>query len=91
MLALVFMILLPSLVSGELLVSPLVHSLSLFSLPLVFLSLSVSLFFFLVLVVVVCCCGLLLGSSMAESSCCFWNCSRNSVLRLMLVTGLYPL
>jgi hypothetical protein len=43
-----------SLVSGEILVSPLVHSLSLFSFPLVFLSLSVSLFFFLVLVVVCC-------------------------------------
>jgi hypothetical protein len=43
-----------SLVSGELLVRPLVHSISLFSFPSVFLSLSVSLFF-LVLVVVVCC------------------------------------
>jgi len=30
------------------------------------------------------------GSSMAESSCCFRNCSRNSVCRLILVTGLYP-
>jgi hypothetical protein len=38
-----------------------------------------------------CCCGLLLASSMAESSCCFWNCSRNSVCRLVLVIGLYPL
>jgi hypothetical protein len=74
-----------SLVSGELLVSPLVHSLSLFSFPLVFLSLSVSLFFSCP-----CCCGLLLASSMAESSRCFRNCSRNSVHRWMLVTGLYP-
>ncbi len=75
-----------SLVSGELLVSPLVHSLSLFSFPLVFLSLSVSLFFSCP-----CCCGLLLASSMAESSRCFRNCSRNSFHRWMLVTGLYPL
>jgi hypothetical protein len=28
---------------------------------------------------------------MAESSCCFRNCSRNSVRRMVLVTGLYPL
>jgi hypothetical protein len=35
--------------------------------------------------------GLLLASSMAESSRCFWNCSRNSVHRMVLVTGLYPL
>jgi hypothetical protein len=60
-----------SLVIGELLVSPLVHSLSLFSFPLVFLSLSV---------------GLLLAISMAESSPCLRNCSRNSVRRLMLAT-----
>jgi hypothetical protein len=33
-----------------------------------------------------CCCGLLLASSMAESSPCFWNCSRNSVRRLVLIT-----
>jgi hypothetical protein len=31
------------------------------------------------------------GSSMAESSRCFQNCSRNSVCRLIPVTGLYPL
>jgi hypothetical protein len=37
-----------------------------------------------------CCCGLLLASSMVESSLCFWNCSRNSVCRLVLVTCLYP-
>jgi hypothetical protein len=46
-----------SLVSVELLVSPLIHSLSLFSFPLVFLSLSVGLFFSCP-----CCCGLLLAS-----------------------------
>jgi hypothetical protein len=33
----------------------------------------------------------LLASSMAESSRCFRNCSRNSVCRMVLVTGLYPL
>jgi len=71
-----------SLVSGELLVRPLVHSISLFSFPSVFLSLSVSLFFSCPF-----CCGLLLASSMAESSHCFRNCSRNSVCRLMLVTA----
>jgi hypothetical protein len=59
-------------VSGELPVSPLVLSLSLFSL-------SVFLCFFVLLW------GLLLASSMAESSCCFWNCSRNSVRRMVLV------
>jgi uncharacterized membrane protein len=59
-----------SLVSGELLV----HSISLFSFPSVFLSLSVGLFFSCP-----CCCGLLLASRMAESSHCFQNCSRNSV------------
>ncbi len=37
------------------------------------------------------CCGLLLASSMAKSSCCFRICSRNSVHRLVLFTGLYPL
>jgi hypothetical protein len=42
-----------SLVSGELLVSPLVHSISLFSFPSGFLSLSVALFFSILLVV--CC------------------------------------
>jgi hypothetical protein len=36
-----------SLVSGELVVSPLVHNISLFSFPSVFLSLSVGLLFFL--------------------------------------------
>jgi hypothetical protein len=56
------------LVSGELLVSPLVHSLSLFvlsfSFSFPFLSFCVSLSY-------PCCCGLLLASSMAESSHCF--------------------
>jgi len=28
---------------------------------------------------------------MAEFFCCFWYCSRNSVCRMVLVTGLYPL
>jgi hypothetical protein len=28
------------------------------------------------------------GSSMAESSCCFRNCSRNSVCRLIFVSSL---
>jgi hypothetical protein len=37
------------------------------------------------------CCGLLLASSMAKSSCCFQICSRNSVRRLVLFTGPYPL
>jgi len=46
-------------------------------------SLSVGLFFIMSL-----CCGLLLASSMAE---CFCICSRNSVCRLVLFTGLYPL
>ncbi len=69
-------------VSGELPVSPLVLS----SLSL-FFSLSVFLCFF-VWSLLWC---LLLASSMAESSRCFWNCSRNSVRRMVLVTGLYPL
>ncbi len=68
-------------VSGELPVSPLVLSLSLF------FSLSVFLCFFVWSLLW----GLLLASSMAESSRCFWNCSRNSVCRMVLVTGLYPL
>ncbi len=72
------------LTSGELLVSPLVHSFSLLSFPSVFLLPFCFLF-------CPCCCGLLLASSMAQSSCCFRNCSRNSVCRFMLVTGLYPL
>jgi hypothetical protein len=38
-----------------------------------------------------CCCGLLLVSSIAESSRCLRNFSRNSVRRLVLVIGLYPL
>jgi hypothetical protein len=38
-----------------------------------------------------CHCGLLLASSMAESSRYLRNCSRNSVRRLVLVIGLYPL
>ncbi len=71
-----------SLVSGELLVRPLVHSISLFSFPSVFLSLFIGLFFSCP-----CCCGLSLASGMAESSRCFRNCSRNSVCRLMLVTA----
>jgi hypothetical protein len=71
-----------SLVSGELVVSPLVHNISLFSFPSVFLSLSVGLLFSCP-----CCCRLLLASRMAESSRCFQNCSRTSVCRLMLVTG----
>jgi len=64
------------LVSGELLVSPLVHSLSLFV-----LSFSFSFPFLSFFVSLSCpsCCGLLLASSMAESSHCFRNCSRNSV------------
>ncbi|CAN5964128.1 unnamed protein product [Sphagnum jensenii] len=32
-----------------------------------------------------------IASSMAESSWCFRNCNRNSVRRMVLVTGLYPL
>ncbi len=67
--------------SGELPVSPLVLSLSLF------FSLSVFLCFFVWSLLW----GLLLASSMAESSHCFRNCSRNSVRRMVLVTGLYPL
>jgi hypothetical protein len=70
---------------GELLASRLVHSFSLLSFPLVFFSLSVSLFLSCP------CCGLLLASSMVDSSCCCQNCSRNSVHRLVLVIGLYPL
>ncbi len=31
------------------------------------------------------------GSNMVESSCCFRNCSRNSVCKLIFVAGLYPL
>jgi hypothetical protein len=31
------------------------------------------------------CCGLLLAISMVKSSRCFWNCSRNSVCRWVLV------
>jgi hypothetical protein len=68
-------------VSGELPVSPLVLSLSLF------FSLSVFLCFFVWSLLW----GLLLATSMAESSCCFRNCSRYSVRRMLLVTGLYPL
>jgi len=36
-----------------------------------------------------CCCGLLGASSIAESSQCFWNCSRNSVRRLVPVISVY--
>jgi len=73
------------LVSGELLVSPLVHSLPLVSIPLVFL-----LPFLLVCVFLSClyCLGLLrllLAISMVKSSCCFWNCSKNPVCRWVLV------
>jgi len=74
------------LVSGELLASPLVHSFSLLSFPVVSFSLSVSFF-----LSCPCCCGLLLASSMAESSRSYQNCSRNLVPRLVLVIGLYPL
>jgi hypothetical protein len=28
---------------------------------------------------------------MAKSSCCFRNCSKNSICRLIFVNGLYPL
>jgi hypothetical protein len=76
------------LVSGELLVSPLVPSLSLFVLSFSF---SFPFLSFFVSLSGHCCCGLLLASSMVESSLCFWNCSRNSVCRLVLVTSLYPL
>jgi hypothetical protein len=31
------------------------------------------------------CSGLLLAISMVKSSCCFWNCSKNSVCRWVLV------
>ncbi len=76
------------LVSGELLVSPLVPSLSLFVLSFSF---SFPFLSFFVSLSGHCCCGLLLASSMAESSHCFQNYSRNSVHRLVLVTDLYPL
>ncbi len=76
------------LVIGELFVSPLVHSLSLFVLSFSF---SFPFLSFFVSLSCHCCYGLLLASSMAESSRCFRNCSRNSVCRLMLIISLYPL
>jgi hypothetical protein len=73
-----FQTILNSLVSGALLVSPLglCSSLRSFSIYVVFL-LCLSVF------VLSLCCSLLLASSMAESSCCFWICCRNSVCRLV--------
>jgi hypothetical protein len=76
------------LVSVGLLVSPLVPNLSLFVLTFSF---SFPFLSFFVSLSGHCCCCLLLASSMAESSHCFQNCGRNSVCRLVLVTGLYPL
>jgi len=75
------------LVSGGLLVSPLVPRLSLFVLTFSF---SFPFLSFFVSLSGHCCCGLLLASSMAESSHCFQNWSRNSVCRLVLATGIYP-
>ncbi len=74
--------------SGELFVSPLVHTLSLFVLSFGF---SCPFLSFFVSLSCHCCCGLLLASSMAESYRCFRNCRRNSVRRLVLVIDLYPL
>ncbi len=62
--------------------SQLVHSLPLVSVPSDFLFP-----FLLVCVFLSClyCSGLLLAISMVKSSCCFWNCSKNSVCRWVLV------
>ncbi len=66
-----------SLVSGELLVSPLGLYSSLLSFSVCFVDPVVLFLFF---VISLCC--LLLSSSMAESSLCFLNCSRNLVHKL---------
>jgi hypothetical protein len=78
-----FQMILNSLVSGVLLVSPLglCSSLLFFSIYVVFL-LCLSVF------VLSLCCSLLLASSMAESLCCFWICCRNSVCRLVFSLAL---
>jgi hypothetical protein len=68
-------------VSGELLVSPLVPSLSMFF----------SLYVFLCFFVWFLLWGLLLAISMVKSSRCFRNCNRNSIRKMVFVNGLYPL